>query len=780
MTDVHPSVSRTPIPDDASNLATVCCLCSHNCGLRVDVRAGRIAEVRPDESNPITRGYVCNKAFEIGHYVEHAQRVLHPLRRRPDGSFERISWDTAIREIAARLAEARAHSPSAVALNGIGGQANHMDGPFGLTFLNALGSKRWFNALAQEKTQHFMIDQWLFDSSPNVWFHPDLEHCTFLLTLGTNPRISNRGHNANDTFKRIVEDEGCTLVVVDPRETETTRGADRHLRVRPGTDAWMLLGMAATLVENEGLVDAAFLRERTRDFEVLRKALAGVDVDEMARRCGLTREEITSTARDYARAERAAIMFDLAVEQIPFLALVSYLIRILSVLTGNVGRAGGNVFIETAAPPVRSPKRHEEPVRSVAAGVRGISAMGGQPMFSPSLVPEEIAVDHPDRIRALIVEAANPVLSYADANAWLEARKRLDLLVVIDPAMTETARVADYVLPAPCGYEKWEIAGFPKRSPEIEVQLRPPVVAPPGEALPEPEIYARLAEAMGVVSAPPPRLFELAAKIDEPGGVAAYFMELQGAAGGSPASVLFWGYRTLGPQLPAPSLVAVWAQCIANALSRRESVLRSLGPDFEDANPFDLAAELYQRILAHPEGVEIARTAGAGLDAYVGYEDGRIRLAPAIMIDEIRRAIRTEPVTDPEFPLVLSNGLRTRWTANTIQRDPAWRKGRGPHCALNLSAEDAAGLGVAAGDAVRVSTRRGSVELPAVIDKRLRPGHVWIPNGFGARYPGGQNGELVTQGANLNELSDAADRCPITGTPHHKYTLCRVERVAAG
>ena len=90
---------------------------------------------------------------------------------------------------------------------------------------------------------------------------------------------------------------------------------------------------------------------------------------------------------------------------------------------------------------------------------------------------------------------------------------------------------------------------------------------------------------------------------------------------------------------------------------------------------------------------------------------------------------------------------------------------------------DADVLGVASGDEVRVSTRRGSVLLPAAIDKKLREGHVWVPNGFGMRYPSGENGALELQGANMNELSDAADRCPITGTPHHKYTLCQVERV---
>lgn len=781
---VPPSVSRTPLPLDATDLPTVCVLCSHNCGLRVDVVDGRIAAVRPDPANPVSRGYVCNKGFSVAKYAHHAQRTRHPLRRRPDGSFERIDWDTAVTEIAGRLGAIRAeHSPRAIALAGVGGQANHMDGNYALTFLDALGSPWWFNAFAQEKTQHFLVDHWMFDATPQSWFHPDVAHTRLLLAMGTNPRVSNRGHNANDTFKALARSPEQRLWVVDPRETETTRQADRHLRTRPGSDVYLLLGIAATLAGSEGLVDAEFVERRTRDFEALRAALAEVDVAEMARRCGLPLETLRETARELATAESAAIMFDLAVEQIPFSTLVSYLIRVISAVTGNAARPGGNLFLETMSPPEWSPRRFDEAPRTRAAGIRGISAIGGFPMFSPTLLSEEITVDHPERIRALIVEGANPVLSYSDANAFRAARASLDLLVVIDPAFTETAALADYVLPTPCGYEKWEVAGFPRGFPEVTVQLRPPVVPGPEEALPEPEIYVRLAEAMGLVGASPPELAGLAAAGTTPEGAAALFAALR-ERGSSRAEMLFWAYRTLGRELPAPSLVAVWVLALQNAFARRASVLRAFGPDSEwkDASPFALAMEIFRRILAHPEGVEIARAAPAeeNFDAHVGWEDKRVRLAPAPMLEEMARALATDLPRDPRYPFVLASGLRTPWNANTIQRDPSWRRGRGPHCALHLSAADAGRLGVADGDPVRVRTRRGSVEVPAEVDERLQAGHVWLPNGFGMVYPSGPDGALAVQGANVNELSDAADRDPFTGCPHHKYTLCAVEPAGRG
>jgi anaerobic selenocysteine-containing dehydrogenase len=759
--------------ENGTNLPTVCVLCSHNCGLRVDVHEGRIVAVRGDETNPITKGYLCNKAFAISHYVEHGDRIRHPMRRQPDGTFEGIDWATAISEIATRLNDIRTrHSPRAIALVGIGGQGNHMDAPYAMAFLRGTGSRRWFNAFAQEKTQHNLMDQWMFDASPATFLHADTEHARFLLVLGTNPKISNRGHNATDTFKHLAEDRTRTVVVADPRETDTTRTATRHLRVRPGTDVYLLLAMAAVIVR-EGLAADQFIAERTTGFEQLRAELAAVDVATMAAHCGLEVEAVLETARGFAQADSAAIFFDLGVEQTPFSTLVSYLIRVLLVLTDNLGRPGGCMFLESFLPPHQDPSLIKEPERALASGIPAIRALGNEGMFSPTLVPEEVLFDHPERIRAVIVEGSNPILSYSDASRWREAREQLDLLVVIDPAMTETARLADYVLPTPVGYEKWEIAVFPRGVPEVYMQVRPPVVPAPPEALPEPEIYVRLCEAMGLYGPPPAELNALASEALTPGGAMAFIGTAQAAATGGQHQMLIWAYRALGPHLPAPSLTAVFFIAHLNAMFRPESVLRTLGPDWEGKAPFEIGNELFRRMLAHPEGVEIARQrVETNFEDHLGFADRKVRLAPEAMLPEIRRAIATAPTVDSTYPLIMAAGLRTRWTANTIQRDPAWRKGKGPHCALNLSPADATALGIRDGDAVRVATNRGSLTMPAQVDKKLMAGHVWMPNGFGMISSDG-----MVQGANQNELTDVADRDPFTGIPHHRYVRCRVERV---
>jgi formate dehydrogenase len=123
----------------------------------------------------------------------------------------------------------------------------------------------------------------------------------------------------------------------------------------------------------------------------------------------------------------------------------------------------------------------------------------------------------------------------------------------------------------------------------------------------------------------------------------------------------------------------------------------------------------------------------------------------------------------------MNGGHRTHWNANTIQRDPAWRKGKGPHCALWMSPADATAAGLADGELARVETRAGAAELPVHVDPGLRAGHVLVPNGFGMEYPDA-DGRLVRGGVAVNELTEAGERDPFTGCPHHKMIRCRVSR----
>lgn len=774
---------RQPAPPaNAVNVPTVCVLCSHNCGLRVNVEDNRITAVRGDTDNPNTRGYTCNKARAIPNYVQHGQRLSQPLRKRSDGRFEPISWDQAIAEIADRLNRIRArHAPRSIALAGIGGQGNHMAGMGSLPFMFSLDSPILFNALAQEKTQHAMVWRRLFRATHDVYLHADEEHSQHVLVLGTNPLISNRGLNATDLFKQLASRPDCKVVVVDPRASETARRAHRHIAIQPGRDAWFLLGMVATILQ-EGLQDEAYLRDHVADFAAFREALIDTDVRQMAQWSGVPFEVLQETALDFARSPSACIVYDLGIEQIPHSTLISYLINALLLITGNVGEQGGNTFLQQFGPRFFHVARQ---VKALESGIEAIPMLMPAGVLPPNVIPEEIQSPHPDRIRALIVDGANPLLSYADTQAFREAFQRLDLLVVIEPAMSETAQVADYVLPTPVGYEKWEYSMFPHM--DITPQIRPPVVSGPEEALPEPEIYRRLIRAMGVVPKAPALLHRLARRARHPLGAPLFIGALGLLAalrGGGIAPIMgrlaWWLQDTLGAHLPSAPLALFWLMSHGYALTRRAELNEAIPQARTLRNPFAAGELVFNLLLQNPQGVLLGRRNVVGnFRRHCHHADGKARLHQPDWIADLRRLAQRAPQRDPAYPIILNGGLRTGWTANTIVRDPAWRKGKGPHCPVIVNPQDAAELGIAEGDWVRLSSRRGAVEGPVRIEAATLPGHVHIPNGFGVRFPDPQTGELRQHGINVNELLDIRDRDPYTGCPHTKHVACKLEPLRA-
>lgn len=770
-----------PVPNNAKDVPTACIICSHNCGLRVDVENNQIADIRPDPSNPVSDGYSCNKAQAISHYVSHKQRVTQPLKRQANGSFVPVSWDQAIGEIAEKLNQIRkTYAPRAIAVAGMGGQGNHSNALGIVPFMHLLGSPLVFSALGQEKTQHALVDRRLFRAKHDSYLPADEHHSPYVILMGSNPLISNRGRNATESYKELVQDPNRQLVVVDPRVTETARKADRHIQAAPATDVFVLMGLVATLVQ-EDLVNHSSIADQVSGYEAVRQAFADINVADMAARCEVDEDALRATAREFAAAPAACISYDLGVEQIPHSTLVSYLIRVLLLLTGNIGKLGGNVFIHQLGPDMPHVSRMPALLES---GIEGIPMFAPIPQFPPAKIPEEILSEHPDRIRALIVDGANPLVSYPDSAAFRKAFDALDLLVVIEPAMSETARVADYVLPAPVGYEKWEFSSFPRV--DISAQWRPPVVNGPKEALPEPEIYYRLARAMGILKAAPKNLHLLAGQAHKPAGAAAYLAALSGQAGlrgGNPLTVFgrvgFWLYETLGPKLPNPSLSALWFLAMGMGMTRRKEVLLA-NPELKPIkNPFALGLKLVESLLEHPEGFRVGKLdVENNFTDFCFQRDGKAQINQPDFLHDIRQVAASSPeAADQEFPLVLNGGMRTGWSANTIVRDPSWRKGKGPHYAMLVSVQEAEVHGLSKGDSVLLESRRGRFEVPIKIDKNTRPGHLNIPNIFNLAYPDSETGELKATGVGINELSDADECDPYTGCPYHKRIRCRISKI---
>jgi anaerobic selenocysteine-containing dehydrogenase len=735
---------------------TACILCECNCGLEVELggEAGRhLVRLRGDKRHPISRAYACEKAHRLDYYQHGPDRVTSPLRRRDDGTFEPIDWDTAIREVAARLGAVRdAYGGDSIFYYGGGGQGNHLPGAYSTATRRALGSRYRSSALAQEKTGEF----WVSDRMLGAMTRADFEHCDVAMFLGKNPWHSHSIPRARVTLKEISKDPARTLIVVDPRRTETAEIADIHLQVRPGADAWLLAALLAVIV-TEDFLDHAFLDAHAVDVEPVLAAVRAIPFTSCCERAGVDPELMRRTARVIGRARAFASFEDLGVQMNRESTLVSYLHRLLIVLTGSFGKPGTH-FVPT-------------PLVQIAGGASGRrSPVVGAPIIA-GLVPcnvivDEILTDHPNRYRAMIVEAANPAHSLADSKRFREALAALDTVVVIDVAMTETAKRAHYVLPAATQFEKAEATFFNFEFPANAFHLRPRLFGPPVGPLPEAEIHARLVEALGAVTA------EMLAPLHEAAaqGRATYAQEIAARVLGDPhlagqAPVLL--YRTLDLPESHREGAVVFGLVLKRALESPESLARAgFG-----GSPFEAAVALFDAIIASPSGLIFAVDEWSDVVKRIGTNDRRIHVALPDLLEELARCMAREPAApNADFPFVLSAGERRSFTANTIIRDVAWRKKDGSG-ALRMNPADAFRLGVAEGGAVRLTTRRGSVVVAVELSPAMQPGHVALPNGMGLD----PRADGTLGGVAPNELTALEDRDPFVGTPWHKHVPARIE-----
>jgi len=734
---------------------TACILCECNCGLEVQLGGEddrHLVRLRGDKRHPASQGYACEKAHRLDHYQHGRDRLTGPLRRGSDGSFESIDWDTAIREVAERLAAVRdTHGGDAIFYYGGGGQGNHLPGAYATATRRALGSRYRSSALAQEKTGEF----WVSDRMMGTATRADFEHCDVALFLGKNPWHSHSIPRARVTLKQISADPQRTLIVVDPRRTETAELADLHLALRPGTDVFLLAALLAILV-GDGRIDHDFLAAHADGAEVAATlaALARIDVAACIARTGLEAGLVREAAHAIGNARAMASFEDLGVQMNRDSTLVSYLHRLLILLTGSFGKPGTH-FVATTLVDIGNGSS------SRTSPVVGARIVGG--LVPCNVIADEILTDHPKRYRAMIVEAANPAHSLADSKRTREALASLDTLVVIDCAMSETARLAHYVLPASSQFEKAEATFFNFEFPNNVFHLRRRLLEPPAGLLPEAEIHARLCEALGAVNEvdlAPLRAAAAAGRAAYLGMLVTRVMPNPRLAGMAPVLL----YRTLEMPDGLREGAVVLGLVLKAALEHGPSLRRA---GFT-GTPLEVASSLFDAILANPSGVVFAVDEWSEVLRRIRTPDRKLHLLLPDLMAALEAALAASETVDVEFPFVLSAGERRSFTANTIIRDPDWRK-KDPGGALRIHPDDAASLGVATGGLLRLTTRRDSLLVAVELSDTLQRGHLSLPNGLGLAY------EATITGVAPNELTSTRERDPFVGTPWHKRVPARLE-----
>ena len=424
-----------------------CMLCEAVCGLTVELEGGRAVSVRGDADDPFSHGHVCPKAAAIPDLMEDPDRVREPQRRDGD-RWAPVSWRQALAEAGQRLAAIqRRHGPDSVALY-LGNPTVHGFGASTAAILlsRALGSRSRFSATSVDQLPQML-------ASLEVLGHqfllpvPDLDRTDFLLVLGANPRASNGSlMTAGDVGARLdaLRARGGRMVVVDPRRTETAARADRHLAIRPGGDAALLLGLLHVLFA-ERLARPGRLAGFTDGLDRLEALAARFPPERVAARAGIAADDIRRLARDFAGAGSAVAYGRVGVCTQEFGGLASWLVLALNVVTGNLDRPGGAMFTSPAVDLVR---RWLPRAASAASGrrVRGLPEFGGE--LPVAALAEEI--ETPRRRARSAGSSPSPATRCCrrPTGARLErALAGLEFMVSIDLYRNETTRHAHLILP---------------------------------------------------------------------------------------------------------------------------------------------------------------------------------------------------------------------------------------------------------------------------------------------------------------------------------------------
>jgi anaerobic selenocysteine-containing dehydrogenase len=496
-----------------SDVTAICRFCHATCGLVATLEDGRITKLIGDLKNPMYSGYSCIKGRNYHEFHSSPDRILQPLKRNAGGQFDRIASADALAEIAAKTkAILERDGPRSIAM--YGGTFSHFC-PAGVmlreAFMDAIGSPmRFSNATIDQPGKPIsMALHGKWGAGPQDFADADV-----CLLVGANPLVSMWGGIPSFNPARRLHEarkRGLKLIVIDPRRSETARKADLHLQCLPGQDVPLLAAMLRVIIE-EGLFDRSFVETETEGFDRLREAVAMFTPERVAAIAGVSADDIVSAARLFVLAKRGNATSGTGPSMAPHGVLMDYLVLALNTICGRWVKAGERmpnrgVLFRQFSGVARAEKPRVATGFGEALRVRGLTdTAAGLPTAA---LADEILTPGEGQVRALFVIGGNPLLSWPNQEKTRRALESLELLVVIDPMLSATARHAHYVIGPRFGFESPAITfgnegitvyGLSLGYPEPYAQYQPTLIEPPtgSDVLEDWRIFFELGRYMGL------------------------------------------------------------------------------------------------------------------------------------------------------------------------------------------------------------------------------------------------------------------------------------------
>ncbi|MQA62093.1 MAG: molybdopterin-dependent oxidoreductase [Actinophytocola sp.] len=697
-----------------------CTLCEATCGIVVTTEGDNVVDIRGDEQDPTSQGYICPKATALADLHHDPDRLRRPMLREGSGSgatWREAGWTEAFDLVGERLRGIRAqHGKDALAVYQ-GNPTAHNPGlmTFGQGFFRSLGTRNLFSATSVDQLPQMLASLLMFGHQALLPV-PDIDRTDLFVCIGANPAVSNGSIMTAPNMRgrlKALRARGGRAVLIDPRRTETAGMVDEHLFIRPGTDALLLLSLINVLF-SEGLVRVGRLAGNVIGVHALKVAALDYPPERTTGVTGIAPETVVNLARELARTERAVVYGRVGVCTQEFGGIASWLVVAVNVLTDHLDEVGGAMFTTPAIDPIplAGMGGYGGSFDSYRSRVRGLPEFGGE--LPVATLAEEIEAPGPGQIRALITSAGNPVLSTPNGTRLDRALDKLDFMVAIDPYLNETTRHADVILP-PTG---------PLERSHYELLLT--LVAVRNSAKYSPAVFPR-------------------------GEDQRHDWEI----------CLELASRVLGPDqklLRGPGWLS-------------KAALSKLGPEaiFEvglRAGPYGVRKLIgglsLGKLKKHPEGVDLGPLEPR-LPGRLHTRGKRINLAPSEYLDDLDR-LRGRMDSWAPGELVLIGRRQLRSNNSWMHNSERLVKGK-PRCTLLVHPADAERNGLIDGELAVLSSRAGSVEVPVEVSDAIMPGVVSLPHGWGHGRPGVRLRVASTHaGVSINDVTDENCVDDLTGT----------------
>jgi anaerobic selenocysteine-containing dehydrogenase len=714
----------------------ICPLCEAACGLELTLDGGKVMSIRGNDADVFSRGFICPKGAALRDLHEDPDRLRAPLVKR-NGVHVEVTWDEAFAEIERRLPPLiAAHGQDGVAMS-IGNPSAHRYGLllYGSRLARTLGTKNVFSASTLDQMPKQLSSGLLFGHWLSVPV-PDIERAQLLVILGANPMVSNGSLWTVPDFRgkaKALQARGGRIVVIDPRRTETAELADQHVFIRPGGDAFLLLGIVHVLFADK-LVRLGRLDAHVDGVQTIERIAADFSPERVSARCGIEASVIRDLAHAIATTERAAVYGRIGTCTQEYGTLASWLVDVVNVLTGHLDEPGGAMFPKApafAANTIGSPGRG----KGISIGRRKSRVSGAPEVFGElpmGCLAEEIETPGDGQVRALITIASNPVLSAPNGERLSAALDQLELMISVDIYLNETTRHADVILPGLSSLEEphYDIA-FPQLAYRNAARYSPQVLTPPSGQPAEWEILLRLvaiATGRGLAA-------DLRALDDE-----LALADVQRVAGPQSELIMKMLGTSIGPD--------------------RMLDLALRGGPYGDKFGFVPDGINLAKLKAAPNGIDLGPLESR-VPEMLRTPSGKIELAPALIVDDIARVRADLDRPVPELVIVGRRQLRSNnsWMHNlpTLAKGPF-------RCVALVHPVDAQRLAIAEGGRARITAGGRSIDVVVELTDEMMPGVVSLPHGWGHDRPGTRLRVAAERpGANLNAILDEHTRDPLSG-----------------